>query len=433
MATSKYVRGLSGAGFRVPDNGSATALQRVTENLNGSSHNYQVDLDDDRTQKILLGEKDNFVRVAGNTSTTTTIIGLTRYGFRIKNSAGAIVAVKLGSGVHTLTLNGRTARVLRRNYGRYLFATDANNVTIRGIVAQQNGFDIKASTKSSAAKLTNANPTNVSNADTVTVGAKTYTFKTALTEKKATAILSSDGTIPTDGDTVTVNNVTYRLKGTIAQANDVHLVTSSDVTLDNLVKAVNQSGISGTDYFAGTVAPTGVTAGARAGTGATGNVTFTATAVGVAGNAFPSTETSTHLSYLGTTFGAGGGATVVGADSVANEVFIGGSADASLTNLSEAINAGANAGVDYSSATTANADATASAVAAHAITFTGIEGGSQTVAITESTSGVRLTVNDGTVTDALVKVYSGKSATVDPQDPNVYTQLRRHFKSYVEA
>jgi hypothetical protein len=109
------------------------------------------------------------------------------------------------------------------------------------------------------------------------------------------------------------------------------------------VKAVNLSGVAGTDYFAGTTSPTGVTAAARTGTGATGKVTFTATTGGTAGNAFPSTETSAHLSYAATTF----------------------------------------------------------------------QGGAQT--------------------GSLVKVKSGVSVTVDPSKSVVFTQLRRHFKSYIEA
>lgn len=428
MATSKYIRGLSGAGFRVPTNGSATALQRVTE-----AANKQVDLDNDKTQKILVGEKDNFVRVAGSGSTTTTIIGITRYGFRIKNNAGAWVTVKLGSGVHTVNLAiGDTRRILRRSFGRYLFSASASSVTIRGIVDEQTGFDIKVVSGGDHTTVAlDSGANNAANTETVIVGSKTYTFKTALTEKKATAILSSDGTIPTDGDTVTINDVTYRLMGTIAQANDVLRVTNSNATLDNLVKAVNQTGVSGTDYFAGTVAPTGVTAGARVGSGATGKVTFQATAVGTAANAFASTETSTHLSFLGATFGAGGGATVVGTASVANEVLVGGSGDASLTNLSEAINAGSGSGTDYSSATTANADATAAAVSAHAIVVTKTEDSTQEIAV--STTAAHLTVTNAELVNSLSKVYSGQSATVNPQDPGVYTQLRRHFKSWVEA
>lgn len=425
MATSKYIRGLSGAGFRVPTNGSATALQRVTENRNASNFNYQVDLDHDKTQKILVGEKDNFIRVPAQASQTTTIIGLTRYGFRIRNSAGVLVKVKLGSGVHTIDLtSGRALKVLRRSYGRYLFATDAHNVAIRGIVAQQTGFDIKSVVAGSyTVTLTDGNATNVNNADSVVVGAKTYTFKTNLTEAKATATLTSDATIPTAADTVTIGAVTYTFRAApTTVANEVKLGASAAASLTNLKAAINQTGVSGTDYGSATVIHPTVTAGTLTAT----TLVLTAKTVGVAGNALASTETSTHLSFAGATFAGGVAA-------IANEVKIGGSADASLTNLSEAINAGANVGTDYATGTTANADATASAVTAHAITLTAVAGGSASITVSESTTGARLTASDSTLTDNLVKVYAGVTATVDPQDPNVYTQLRRHFKSYVEA
>jgi hypothetical protein len=111
----------------------------------------------------------------------------------------------------------------------------------------------------------------------------------------ATAVLTSDNTEVVDGDTVTVNNVTYRFKDTMAQANDVKRSGVVDTTLANLVAAVNQSGTPGTEYFAGTVAPTDVTAGAVAAHA----ITFTATTAGLGGNAYPKAETSAHLDFDG--------------------------------------------------------------------------------------------------------------------------------------
>jgi hypothetical protein len=295
---------------------------------------------------------------------------------------------------------------------------------------EQNGFEIQTANTDTIT----SNNTNVTAADTVTVGAKTYTFVSALTEKQATAVLSADGTLPIDASTIVVNNVTYRLKTTPAQANDVKIITSSDVTMDNLVKAINGTGLGdGTDYFAGTAKPTNVTAGARTGTGATGKTTLTAAiGTGTAANAYASTTSGTpHMTFSGTTFGTGAG-TQAGVNSVANEVLVSSvNADGSLTNLSEAINKGSNGGVDYASATVANADATASTVSSHAITLTSVQGGSQT--ITVSTTAATYTVGASGLTDAIVKVYRGVQAAVNPQLPKVNGQLRRHYKSYIEV
>lgn len=260
MAYNVYIRGLSRAGFRVPKVGGGYA--KVT-----SAGTVQVDLDDHKTQLILNGERDNFVRVSGAGATTVQIIGLTRYGFRIKNNAGTIVKIKLGHAAETVNLTDyKTCRVLRRNYGRY-FVGATTTLTIRGTHNQESGFEVG-------------------------LGAK------------ATATLTSNNTNPTAGDTVTINNVTYRFESTLALANDVKIGANADATLGSLVKAVNQTGVVGTDYFTGTVAPTGVTAGAENAT--THTVVFTATAAGPAANSFASTDTSATLSFGATTFTGGG-------------------------------------------------------------------------------------------------------------------------------
>lgn len=131
---------------------------------------------------------------------------------------------------------------------------------------------------------------------------------TLLVDTRATAVLTEGATPFADGDTATVNNVTYRIKTVMAVANDVQRGGSGDATLDALVKAVNQSGISGTDYFAGTVAPANVTAGARSGSGAAATVTFTAAAgTSTAANSYLSVTTGGHSTFSGATFGTGAG------------------------------------------------------------------------------------------------------------------------------
>lgn len=55
-----------------------------------------------------------------------------------------------------------------------------------------------------------------------------------------------------DGDAVKIGNVTYRFKSTIAQANDIHLEATEAATLATFMACINGTGISGTDYYAGT-------------------------------------------------------------------------------------------------------------------------------------------------------------------------------------
>jgi hypothetical protein len=112
----------------------------------------------------------------------------------------------------------------------------------------------------------------------------------------ASGVLTTDDTELTDGDTVTIGNVTYRFKDTMAQINDVKRDgTTADTTLANLVAAINGSGTSGVEWFAGTVANpdfTSSTVSAHA-------ITVTANVKGVAGNAFAKTESSSHLDWDG--------------------------------------------------------------------------------------------------------------------------------------
>lgn len=135
----------------------------------------------------------------------------------------------------------------------------------------------------------------------------------SLGEVLATTVLTGGATPFADGDTCTINDVTYRIKTTLSQANDVQRgVSTVDTTLDNLVKAVNQTGLAGTpstfgaNYYTGTVAPTHVTAGARSGTGATATVTFTATSgTGATANSYASTTTGAHSTFANATFMGG--------------------------------------------------------------------------------------------------------------------------------
>lgn len=172
-----------------------------------------------------------------------------------------------------------------------------------------------------------------SDGETITIGDRTYTMKTALTGVRASQTLTSDNTQVSDGDQVQVAGVTYTFRTTVSQPYDVHIVTDADTSLGNLVKAINASGSAGTDYGVGTVAHPRVTAG-----NVTSHATtITAIASGTAGNSLDIAENAAHLSV-------GGGNFSGGVNSVADEVLIGASAAASLDNIKDAVNKGAVAG-----------------------------------------------------------------------------------------
>lgn len=230
-----------------------------------------------------------------------------------------------------------------------------------------------------------SNNTNVSDADQVVIGSKTYTFKTALTEAKATGTLTSDNTNVDDGDTVTIGTHVYRFKTVPLQANDVFIGADADTSMGSLIHAINGDGTVGVDYFAGTTASADVTAGALS----SHAFTVTEKTIGTAGNAIATTETSGHLSWGGATLSGG-------ADSVANEILIDVDADTSLTNLKKAINGEAGGGTNYSTATTASTQVTSSAVASHALTITAIAEG--TVGNSIATTKTAVTLSWGATT-----------------------------------
>lgn len=99
---------------------------------------------------------------------------------------------------------------------------------------------------------------NPSNNDTVTIGSKTYTFKTSLTASTT--------------------------------ANEVLIGADASASLDNLIAAITGGAGSGTAYGSDTVASTQVTAAAGAGD----TMTVTALTAGAAGNSIATTETFTN-------------------------------------------------------------------------------------------------------------------------------------------
>ena len=117
---------------------------------------------------------------------------------------------------------------------------------------------------------------------------------------KAYGTLTASGAISAS-ETVTLGSTTYTFKSTVSSANDVALGTTTEGSLNNLVKAINASGVAGTDYGTGTVANASVSAELTSST----TVKVTALEAGTAGNSIASTETGTNLAFGAATLANG--------------------------------------------------------------------------------------------------------------------------------
>jgi flagellin len=207
----------------------------------------------------------------------------------------------------------------------------------------------------------------------------------------------------TAGSTVTVGGQTYTFVAalsTTATANEV--ISSSQATgLTNITAAVNGAG--GTNYSSNTIRNANVTAAALvAGT----SLTFTANVAGAGGNFISGTASAGTFASLNFTGGAdtgaapvaaGGNTVTVGSQTytfvtalsstpTANEVLVGATEAASLTNLANAVNGGSGAGASYGSPTVKNASASASATAT-SVVFTALVKGVTGNGIATSATG----------------------------------------------
>lgn len=204
-----------------------------------------------------------------------------------------------------------------------------------------------------------------SNGDTVTIGIagegqKVYTFKTALTEVKATQVLTGTGVF-TDGETVSVGDRTYVMKTTLSTnptvPNQVLIGADLAASLDNLKLAINGGSTAyptaadasgaGTTWSTGTVRHEKVIATTNTNTAQTVEFYFP----GVAGNKLGVGETAANASWGAANLSGG-------VDPVENEVLIGVSAAVALDNLKTTIN-GTGQGTTCSTGTKAHTEVTA--------------------------------------------------------------------------
>jgi hypothetical protein len=125
---------------------------------------------------------------------------------------------------------------------------------------------------------------------------------TAVTPSEAAAsgTLTISGT-PADGDTVTIGSKTYTFKTTLTpSANQVLIGGSAANACANLASAINGTGNPGTDYASATSVHTQVTATSTAST-----VVVTARSVGTGSNSIATTETGANLSFGAATLTGG--------------------------------------------------------------------------------------------------------------------------------
>lgn len=244
--------------------------------------------------------------------------------------------------------------------------------------------------------------------NTLTPTPYTTSAPSAASTSFAKATLTLSGTV-SDTETVTINGQAYTFKTTLSTgptvAYEVLIGGSAAVSLDNLKLAVNGGAGIGTNYSTGTAAHSTV----HATTNADDSQVFEAKVVGTAANAYTNSATITNGTisspFSGGTAAATFSATVtteatgatyqwqyedatadavviltsntvapsdgdevtigsvtytfktaLSAPAVVNEVLIGANAAAALDNLKLAINAGAGAGTNYSTGTTAHPD-----------------------------------------------------------------------------
>lgn len=133
-----------------------------------------------------------------------------------------------------------------------------------------------------------------------------YILRSAAGEIAATGSIAFSGN-PADGDTVTVGETTYKFKTDMAAANDIKLGSSQSDSIATLVKVINGTGASGTDYYASTTTPNASAFASASGAEAT----ITAKTAGTAGNSVVLAATGSVMSVSGSTLEGGALSTVL--------------------------------------------------------------------------------------------------------------------------
>lgn len=163
-----------------------------------------------------------------------------------------------------------------------------------------------------------------------------YILRSAAGEIAATGSIAFSGN-PADGDTVTVGETTYQFKTDMAAANDIKLGSSQSDSIATLVKVINGTGASGTDYYAGTTTPNASASASASGA----EVTITAKTAGagsvmsVSGSTLEGGALSTVLPTVACVFTAGAedNEAVIGGEGAFRGVLVGPKQYANYMNL----------------------------------------------------------------------------------------------------
>lgn len=161
------------------------------------------------------------------------------------------------------------------------------------------------------------------------VNPMTVTAGTPVAAVQATGTITLATDVPTADDYVEIGGRRYTFQDTLAAAYDVKIGATIAATMTSLQKAINGTGIDGTDYFAGTLANLSVTSGAPA----DGVITLTAIYSGVSGNSILLAKSGTNLSVSDTNLTGG-------VDAYANSATVGRAFSYDSTDKSLAVQGG---------------------------------------------------------------------------------------------
>jgi flagellin len=377
--------------------------------------------------------------LAGGAASDTLILGAQTYTFVAANAATAGNEVALGSNLQATLANLQAAvnstNISNGNAATYHLAA-AGNLQGAGGASITSIYDGQALvTANTAGTAGNA----LALSGTGSISSDVFGTPGGTVAANAASGYLALNALPVAGNTATIGSQTYTFtNSTPAAANQVAIGGSIANALANLKAAVNGLAGAGTAYGTGTVANTlaqigaitgdqaavtAVTAGAGTQGAGTGNYIAVSVSLGTA-SAGGAVSTPTTLTGGSSTQAAAGtldlvnnltqGNTItVGSQAytfvnttpiAANQVLIGGSANATLQNLQAALSLGPGSGSLYGAGTSANNEATITNVSGNQATVTatsvGTIGNSYAVLVGNTLGGGGSSVDLSTTMDA---------------------------------